>query len=139
MAESNLVANVKIKNPFKPGAGHMPPWLAGRQLESEEFRRLLGQDAILENLVLTGLRGIGKTVLLETFKPTAIQAGWLWAGTDLSESISISEENLAIRLLTDVSVVTSGMVVASKEKSKIGLASEKQKVNTTLNFATLRK
>src|ERR1700741_2142140 len=92
----------KPENPFRPGAGHMPPYLAGRQHETSEFRRLLLQTTIFENLVLTGLRGVGKTVLLETFKPTAIQEGWLWAGTDLSESTSINEENLAIRLLTDL-------------------------------------
>ena len=49
----------------------MPPHLAGREREYGEFDRLLEQDEILENMVLTGLRGVGKTVLLETFKPRA--------------------------------------------------------------------
>ncbi len=129
----------KFQNPFRPGAGHMPPHLAGREHESNEFRKLLKQDVILSNLVLTGLRGLGKTVLLETFKPMAIQSGWLWAGTDLSESTSISEENLAIRLLTDVSVVTSGMIVASQEKASIGLAGQTHKIEMTLDFATLKQ
>src|ERR1700733_11619688 len=106
----------KFRNPFRPGAGHMPPYLAGREIEIREFSRLLKQDIILENAILTGLRGLGKTVLLETFKPMAIQAGWLWVGTDLSESTSISEENLAIRLLTDLAVVTSSLVVAVPEQ-----------------------
>ncbi len=102
---------MEFKNPFKPGAGHMPPYLAGRHEETGEFEKLLRQDVILQNLVLTGLRGTGKTVLLETFKPLAIREGWLWVGTDLSESASISEESLATRLLTDLSVVTSPIVV----------------------------
>src|SRR2546421_2290151 len=89
-------------NPFRPGAGHMPPYLAGRQKEKEEFLRLLGQDTVLENLVLTGLRGVGKTVLLDTLKPLAIQRGWLWVGTDFSESISISESRMSVRLMTDL-------------------------------------
>ncbi len=59
-------------NPFKPGAGHQPPYLAGRKQEEAEFRRLLKQSTIMENMVLTGLRGVGKTVLLESFKPLAI-------------------------------------------------------------------
>src|SRR5713226_7993106 len=105
-------APVKFRNPFRPGAGHMPPYLAGREEETDQFRRLLDQETILKNLVLTGLRGLGKTVLLETFKPMAMQAGWLWAGADLSESTSISEENLATRLLTDLSVVLSSLVVS---------------------------
>src|SRR5438128_12660356 len=97
----------KFVNPFRPGAGHMPPYLAGRVQETKEFVRLLQQDIIMENLVLTGLRGTGKTVLLETFKPLAIKERWLWVGTDLSESTSISEERVALRLITDLAVMTS--------------------------------
>ena len=97
----------EFKNPYRPGAGHMPPHLAGREREYTEFDRLLEQDEILENLVLTGLRGVGKTVLLETFKPRALQRGWLWASADLSESASISESALAERLLADLALLTS--------------------------------
>jgi hypothetical protein len=125
-----------IKNPFRPGAGHMPPFLAGRSKEQEEFRQLLTQDVVLKNLVLTGLRGIGKTVLLETFRPEAIQMGWLWAGTDLSESTSISESNLAIRLLTDLSVVTSSIVISVSGKS-VGFGGQPPSVPTALNYPTL--
>jgi hypothetical protein len=131
------MANTKFENPFRPGAGHMPPYLAGREQESKEFQRLLGQETILENLVLSGLRGLGKTVLLETFKPMAIHAGWLWAGTDLSESTSISEENLAIRILTDVSVVTAMLVVSVTEKPSMGMVGTTQKTEKTLNFDAL--
>jgi len=100
----------------------MPPHLAGREKEYEEFDRLLKQDTILENLVLTGLRGVGKTVLLETFRPRAIQQGWLWVGTDLSESASVSEENLAIRLLTDLAVVTSAVTIEVPAPSDVGFS-----------------
>src|SRR5665811_1114805 len=109
-----MLRNSPPANPFRPGAGHMPPHLAGRQTERREFERLLKQTTILENLVLTGLRGLGKTVLLETFKPLAIQRGWLWVGADLSEAVSVSEAALAVRLLTDLSVVTSGMVLTTE-------------------------
>ena len=81
----------KFENPYRPGAGHMPPYLAGRHQEYEEFDRLLEQTVILENMVLTGLRGVGKTVLLDTFRPRAIKSGWLWAGTDMSESATVTE------------------------------------------------
>lgn len=126
-----------ISNPFRPGAGHMPPYLAGRDLEKREFQKLLGQTLILENLVLTGLRGLGKTVLLETFKPMAIAAGWLWAGTDLSESTSISEENLATRILTDISIVTSSIVISTEKVTPIGLAPTPQEIEKTLDFQAL--
>ena len=86
MAEAARV----VENPFRPGAGHMPPYLAGRENEKKEFARLLEQDVILENMVMSGLRGVGKTVLLETLKPLAMQQRCLWVGTDLSESTSVS-------------------------------------------------
>src|SRR5271169_1056466 len=98
-------------NPFRPGAGHRPPYLAGRKNEVDEFRRLLGQTVILENMVLTGLRGVGKTVLLEEFKPFAIQAGWLWVGADLSEAASVTDERIVLRLLADLAVATTTFVV----------------------------
>lgn len=103
----------KFKNPYRPGAGHMPPHLAGREHEFAEFERLLQQDEILENLVLTGLRGVGKTVLLERFKPIAIEAGWLWTSADLSESASISETALAQRLIADLAIITSSFTTAN--------------------------
>jgi hypothetical protein len=97
----------------------MPPHLAGRERELAEFDRLLGQDEILENLVLTGLRGVGKTVLLEKFKPRAMQKGWLWASADLSESASISEAALAQRLIADLSVITSSLTMEQPQSTRV--------------------
>lgn len=122
-------------NPFRPGAGHRPPHLAGREPQMQEFQRLLGQTTVLENLILTGLRGVGKTVLLEALKPQAIKERWLWIGTDLSESSSVSEETMAIRLMTDLSVVTSSLVVERKQEL-IGFTGSTKR-ERTLNFSTL--
>ncbi len=126
-----------FKNPFRPGAGHTPPYLAGRQHERKEFLRLLNQERILENMVLTGLRGVGKTVLLETFKPLAISQGWLWAGTDLSESASVNEDNIAVRLCTDISIITSDLVIDSREVQKLGFSGSVEKIEHTLDYQTL--
>lgn len=114
----------------------MPPYLAGREHEAREFKRLIEQDVILENLVLTGLRGIGKTVLLERLKPLAMQAGWVWAGTDLSESTSINEENLATRLLTDLAVVTSSIVLTREDQPKF-LAKQGTQSQINLGYEAL--
>lgn len=127
-------AATEFRNPFRPGAGHMPPHLAGRQRELGEFKRLLDQETILENLVLTGLRGVGKTVLLEVFKPLAITSGWLWVGTDLSESSSVTEEKLAIRLLADLSVVTSSVVASTQHVPTVGFSTLPVQVQTTLDY-----
>jgi hypothetical protein len=127
----------EFKNPFRPGAGHMPPYLAGREAEISEFAKLLDQSPILQNVVLTGLRGLGKTVLLETFKPMAMEMGWSWVGTDLSESTSISEEALAIRLMTDLSVVTSNITVSKVAPPKIGFAAERTLAYERLDYSAL--
>jgi AAA ATPase domain len=130
--------NVEFKNPYRPGAGHMPPYLAGRESEYAEFGRLLGQDEILENLVLTGLRGVGKTVLLETFKPQALEAGWLWASADLSESASISEAALAERLLADLALITSSVSVPNPKAGKgVGFSAPEESPEVPLSHDLL--
>ncbi|MDR3027248.1 MAG: ATP-binding protein [Acinetobacter sp.] len=115
----------------------MPPYLAGRENEKEEFKKLLEQTTIMQNLVLTGLRGVGKTVLSETFKPLAQQAKWLWVGTDLSESASISEENIAVRLITDLSVLTSSISIGTEAVQSIGFTSTTQTFDRKLTFDVL--
>lgn len=126
-----------FENPFRPGAGHPPPYLAGREKEKQEFKKLLQQTVILENLVLTGLRGVGKTVLLDSFKPIAINEGWLWASTDVSESVTVSERNLAIRLITDLSSLSSNITVTEQEIKNIGFVPSKISVGTKLDYSFL--
>lgn len=68
-----------VRNPYAPGAGQRPPELAGRDREVDQF------DVVLErvargrperSLVLTGLRGVGKTVLLNALRSQAISRMW---------------------------------------------------------------
>jgi len=113
----------------------MPPYLAGRETEKMEFARLLDQESVFQNLVLTGLRGVGKTVLLETLKPIAIQKGWLWVGTDMSESTSVSEGTLTTRLLTDLAVVTSSVITG--EAPRVGFTPQPNNAPLTLDYQGL--
>ena len=64
-----------VRNPYAPGAGQRPPELAGRDKQIDAF------DVVLERIargrpersvVLTGLRGVGKTVLLNQLRSAAI-------------------------------------------------------------------
>lgn len=126
-----------FRNPYRPGAGHMPPYLAGREREYEEFDQLLEQDEILKNVVLTGLRGVGKTVLLETFKPRAVDRGWFWAAADLSESASISEIALAQRLLADLSLITSSITVQRSAPPGVGFAAASTTQDVPLSHGVL--
>lgn len=127
----------EVKNPYKPGAGHMPPHLAGRGREYEEFDQLLEQDEILKNVVLTGLRGVGKTVLLETFKPRAVETGWFWVTADLSESASISETALAQRLLADLSLITSSVMIEHDQSPPVGFATATEPERVPLSHSLL--
>jgi hypothetical protein len=127
-----------FRNPFRPGAGHMPPYLAGRESAVLEVMKYFEQDVVLTNVVLTGLRGVGKTVLLETIKPQALGRQWQWVGTDLSESASISEESLATRLLADLAVVTSSMPLAQVDRRGPGFTAPKLSYVQTLDFNVLR-
>ncbi|WP_130509889.1 ATP-binding protein [Krasilnikovia cinnamomea] len=68
-----------VRNPYAPGAGQRPPELAGRGRELDAFEVVLERVARARperSLVLTGLRGVGKTVLLNTLRSAAI--GRLW-------------------------------------------------------------
>ena len=127
-----------MKNPYKPGAGHAPPFLAGRQIEENKFKKLLTQKLILKNLVLTGLRGVGKTVLLDRLKYTALKENWFWVGTDLSEAVTVNEQTLVIRLLTDLSMVTSKMKFQTEKLNSIGFASKSKFKDHFLNFTNLQ-
>jgi hypothetical protein len=124
-------------NPYRPGAGHTPPYLAGREHEQQEFRKLLEQDVVLANLILTGLRGVGKTVLLETFKPLAQASGWGWAGTEISESTSMTEASFATRLITDLSVVTAPIVMGQRDIAGIGFRSQVTRKEFSFDYHTL--
>jgi len=69
----------KIKNPFSPGAGSPPPELAGRDDVLEDARVLIGRVAAgrpEKSLLLTGLRGVGKTVLLNEIERIAAKEGY---------------------------------------------------------------
>lgn len=69
----------KIRNPFSPGAGSPPPELAGRSGILEQADVLLGRVLARrpeKSMLLTGLRGVGKTVLLNEIDRRAKTAGY---------------------------------------------------------------
>lgn len=109
-----------IENPYRPGAGHAPPYLAGREDELSHFRRLLRQNFATENILITGLRGMGKTVLLDQMRRIAEQEGWIWVGNDLSESSSLTEDRLATRILTDISEALARVLSAQARAASGG-------------------
>ena len=68
-----------ILNPYAPGAGTPPPLLAGRDGLIDAWDVVVGRAAAgnsFQPIVLSGLRGVGKTVLLLSFRAHARDAGW---------------------------------------------------------------
>jgi hypothetical protein len=68
-----------VRNPYAPGAGQRPPELAGRDEQLRAFDVTLERVAKgrpERSLVLLGLRGVGKTVLLNALRSAAVRAGW---------------------------------------------------------------
>ena len=68
-----------VRNPYAPGAGQRPPELAGRDRELRQFEVTLERVAAgrpERSMVLSGLRGVGKTVLLNSLRGLAVQRAW---------------------------------------------------------------
>ncbi|MCH9626798.1 MAG: hypothetical protein S4CHLAM2_04290 [Chlamydiales bacterium] len=68
-----------VKNPYSPGAGAPPPELVGRDPVLRQAEILLGRIKARKpekSLLLTGLRGVGKTVLLNEIQRRAEQTGF---------------------------------------------------------------
>lgn len=69
----------RVRNPFSPGAGSPPPELVGRDGILEDARVLFARTLTgkpEKSILLTGLRGVGKTVLLNEMERVAKNAGY---------------------------------------------------------------
>ena len=112
----------KIKNPFSPGAGSPPPELAGREAILEQARVLLGRvraKRAEKSLLLTGLRGVGKTVLLNEIERMAHDTGYRTILVEAHEgkSLPVLLAPLLRRLLLDLD-----RIAGAGDKVRRGLA-----------------
>ena len=83
-----------LKNPFSPGAGSPPPELAGRDLIINEARIALGRviaGQSSQSQILLGLRGTGKTVLLNKIEGLAEEIKYLTSFVEAPEAKSLAE------------------------------------------------
>ncbi len=74
-----MVRTGDARNPYTPDMGARPPFLAGRDAELAYFDEILvqlGAGGTQKHLILTGLRGVGKTVLLNEFEAGCEAAHW---------------------------------------------------------------
>jgi AAA ATPase domain len=78
-------------NPYAPGAGTRPPLIAGRDSEIQAYEVLLDRlkrGTAGQSMIITGLRGVGKTVLLNALEDISVERGWIAAGRELDEETS---------------------------------------------------
>jgi AAA ATPase domain len=83
----------QVRNPYSPGAGTRPPTLVGREPQLDQVdiavqRLTIGRPE--RSLILTGLRGVGKTVLLNEFGKLAVSHGWVHEHIEATEDIDLA-------------------------------------------------
>ena len=98
----------RARNPYTPNAGAPPRFLAGRAQEIEDFRVLLRRLAngyTEQSVIVTGLRGVGKTVLLGQYERIAEDENWVPVVAEVSKNTPFGPQiaNLSRRALFQVS------------------------------------
>lgn len=104
------------KNPYRPGVGTRPPYLAGRDEQIRRFERLLDDfPEKRRNLRITGLRGVGKTVLLKEYERLATKRGWVVVRRDWSARLC-DEDAFAVAIADDLREAVETLSKAAKLK-----------------------
>ena len=103
-----------VANPFNPGAGTRPPALVGREGQIDAMdvtlqRLLRGTNG--QSQMLTGLRGVGKTVLLNEFEESALSHGYF------HEHIEVSEDGV---LAPAIAAAMRRVLLSMDAKRRIG-------------------
>ena len=95
-------------NPYIPSAGTRPPALVGREHELDTFTvalARLGKGVHARSMILDGVRGVGKTVLLREFNYIARERSWITSGVvecDEGEQLPRIVAKLCHRALRDL-------------------------------------
>lgn len=110
-----------MRNPFNPGAGSRPPLLVGRDEQLTAMTVTVQRMAIgrFERL-LTGLRGVGKTVLLNEFGRIAEEAGWVHSHFEATDDVRAAR---AIATLTRRILLELSLKERSRDRARRALGS----------------
>ncbi|MGD0453687.1 MAG: ATP-binding protein [Solirubrobacteraceae bacterium] len=110
------------KNPYRPGVGTRPPYLAGREQQIHRFQRLLEDyPEKRRNLRVTGLRGVGKTVLLKEYERIARRHEWVVVRRDWSARFC-EEADFATAIAGYLREAVEALSVKAKIKSRAAAA-----------------
>ena len=88
-----------VQNPFSPGAGTPPPELAGRGELLEEARIMIGRTLngrSTQGMLMTGLRGVGKTVILNELMRMAEEEGLLPLYVEATAESTLSKRRASL-------------------------------------------
>lgn len=113
-----------LGNPYTPGAGCIPPYLAGREqlIRSAEMslERLL-QNYPQRSVIYYGLRGVGKTVLLNTLETAAENLEIKYAHIEASENNLFLNRllNAFSKFLRQMSAIESAKTLVDKTSKLI--------------------
>ena len=112
-----------VRNPYSPGAGAPPPALVGRDAElatCDVAIQRFGLGKPERSLLLTGLRGVGKTVLLREFGRLAESHGWVHHSVEITEELKFVEEISALAHGT-LRALSPGKVVVDRARRALGV------------------
>lgn len=104
-------------NPYRPGQGLTPPYLADRQREITSMRAALG-DRFPQNIAVYGLRGVGKTVLSHAFRQVAAEQQWVSVRREFAPRF-LAEAVFAPALLLDLQTCLEEISVVAAVKGSV--------------------
>ncbi len=107
------------RSPYRPGMGTDPPYLGDREPQLRRFREYLDEPGVAHNVLVTGLRGVGKTVLLNHYREEAEQAGWLVIDREWAEA-DAEPPTFARTVLADLQHLARRLSLSERVKSAAG-------------------
>lgn len=116
------------QNPYSPGSGRRPPELVGRTGELEAFDTLRARVANGRGdrgVVLTGLRGVGKTVLLNEMHRMAESFEWL--------TVRIEARRDETGVVAVRRALARGLVVSARKVARTRLSSRMREALGTIS------
>jgi len=110
------------RNPYQPGVGTTPPYLADLEEQLQRFRGYLRDfPDKRRNVRLSGLRGVGKTVLLKEYRAAARERDWVVIRRDLTARLC-HEEDFAIAIADDLDSAIKAFSTTAKLKAMLASA-----------------
>ena len=107
------------RNPYQPGVGATPPYLADREEQMQRFRGYVRDyPDKRRNVRLSGLRGVGKTVLLKEYRAAARERDWVVIRRDLTARLC-QEADFAVAIADDLDTAIRALSNVAKLKSKL--------------------